>query len=234
MALEPTHVTVAGTGAVYVAPEGTALPVDLAEPPAPFVDVGFVGEDGCSFTFSRDQEEINAWQSAEPVRVLITSEPKTIEFELLEFDRDSLLLAFRGGSFAGAAAPYTYTPPDPGVSDVRAMVIDGKDGAQTFRFCFPRVQLQGDLEFALLRTDAVRLAMEFGVLASTTKWSIVSDLPGFGAGALLLAGETALPRTHADLDAAAAAAGYSWSRADLTIAEKQAELEAATAAPVAG
>jgi hypothetical protein len=185
MALEPTHVTVAGTGAVWVAPEGTVLPADLAAPIAPWEEVGFVGEDGVSFTFSRDQEEINAWQSADPVRVLITNEPKTIEFELLEFDRVSLLLAFRGGSFVGAAAPYTYTPPDAGVSDVRAMLIDGVDGASTFRFGFPRVQLQGDLEFALLRTDALRLAMEFGVLASATKWQIVSDLPGFGAGTLL-------------------------------------------------
>ncbi|HEY7621686.1 MAG TPA: hypothetical protein VH834_18040 [Solirubrobacteraceae bacterium] len=183
MALEATHVTVAGTGAVWVAPEGTAMPVDLADLAAPWEDVGYVGEDGVSFTFSRDQEEINAWQASDPVRVLITNEPKTIEFELLEFDRESLLLAFRGGDFSGSAAPFTYEPPDPGTSDVRAMVIDGKDGDLTFRFCFPRVQLQGDLTFALLRTDAVRLAMEFGVLASTDKWSIISDLPGFAAAA---------------------------------------------------
>jgi hypothetical protein len=226
MALEATHVTVAGTGAVWVAPEGTPIPSGLSAPPSPFEDVGYVGEDGVSFTFSRDQEEVNAWQSADPVRVLITNEPKTIEFELLEFDRTSILLAFRGGDF-GATSPYTYTPPDPGVSDVRAMLIDGQDGAQTFRFAFPRVQLQGDLEFALLRTDAVRLAMEFGVLASATKWQIVSDLPGFGTGTMVLG--AGMPRTHAELDEAAQAAGHSFSRDDLTVAEKQAELEGAAA-----
>jgi hypothetical protein len=191
MALEALHVTVAGTGAVWVAPEGTALPVDLADPIAPWEDVGYVGEDGVAFTFSRDQEEITAWQAAEPVRILITNEPKTIEYELLEFDRESLLLAFRGGSFAGVAAPYTYTPPDPGASDVRAMLIDGKDGDLTFRFVFPRVQLQGDLEFALLRTDAVRLSMEFGVLAAAEKWSIISDLPGFGVGVMTAEAQSA-------------------------------------------
>ena len=90
---------------------------------------------------------------------------------------------------SGVSAPWTYEPPDAGATDVRAMLIDGIDGDSTFRFGFPRVQLQGDLEFALLRTDAVRLAMEFGVLASVEKWQIVSDLPGFGTGAMVMSEE---------------------------------------------
>jgi hypothetical protein len=222
MALEPTHVVVAGTGAAYVAPEGTALPTDLTPPLATFEDIGYIDEDGVQFTFSREQEDINAWQSAEPVRVLVTSEPKTIAYNLLEFDRESILLAFRGGSISGVSPPYTYTPPDAGVSDVRAMVIDGKDGALTFRFCFPRVSLSGDVAFQLVRTDAVKPTLEFSVLASPTKWKIISDLPGFSASATL--------DTHADLDAAARSVGHEWSRERMTVADKQAELAEAQAA----
>lgn len=200
MALEATHVTVAGNGAVYVAPEGTALPADLVTPlPVAWEDVGYIGEDGVQFSLSRDQEEINAWQSAEPVRVLVTNEPKTITFELLEFDKTAILLAFRGGSIAGTTPPYTYTPPDPGASDVRAMTIDGFDGTEHFRFAFPRVSLTGDVEFSLVRTDAVRLPLEFSVLASATKWQLIADLDGFTA-----------------------AAGY----ADMTVAELQREADA--------
>ena len=175
--LEPTHVVVAGTGAVWVAPEATAIPTALTAPPTPWEDVGYCDEDGVTFTFSREQEDVNAWQSAEPVRVLVTNEPKTIAYNLLEFDQESILLAFRGGSFA-AGPPAVYTPPDSGTSDVRAMLIDGVDGAAKFRFCFPRVSLSGDVEFQLVRTDAVKLTLEFSVLASTEKWSIISDLPG--------------------------------------------------------
>jgi hypothetical protein len=191
---QAAHVTVAGTGTVWVAPEGTAIPAVLTTPPTPWLDVGYTSEDGVTLTFSREQEEINSWQSAEPVRVLVTNEPKTIELELLEFDRNSIGLAFRGGAWTGTApGPFTYTPPAPGSSDVRAMLIDAKDSGKTFRYCFPRVQTQGDVESILSRTDAVRLPLEFAVLASTPSWSIIGDLVGFdvaGAQVLEAEGET--------------------------------------------
>lgn len=175
--LEAGNVVVAGTGTVWVAPEGTPMPTDLAPLDDPWNDMGYVSEDGVTFTISRDQEDIGAWQSLEPVRVLVTSEPKVIAFELMEFDTESLLLAFRGGEVAGTTVK-TYTPPDPGAEDTRAMVIDGIDGDSTFRFAFPRVGLQGDVEWSLVRSDAIRLPLEFQVLASSTKWTILSDHPG--------------------------------------------------------
>jgi hypothetical protein len=228
---QPTHVTVAGTGTVWIAPEGTAFPVGLTAPIAPWLDAGYTSEDGVTLTLSRDQEEINAWQSADPVRVLITAEPKTIAFELLEFDRESIALAFRGGTWVDVPGPpayYTYTPPAAGALDVRAMCIDGLDGAYKFRFNYPRVQLQGDVETSLVRTDAVRLPLEFAVLASTPSWSIVGDLPGFTTTGLVAA--TAMPRTHAELDALAAELGVDLTGAT-TITEKQEALEAAGVTP---
>lgn len=176
--LEAQHVTVAGTGTVWVAPEDTPMPTDIAALASPWEDVGYVSEDGVKFTLSRTQEDINAWQSVDPVRILVTAEPKVVAFELLEFDRETLILAFRGGSFAGTTAPFTYTPPDAGASDVRAMCIDGIDGDNEFRFAFPRVELSGDLEFSLMRTDAVRFPLEFSVLAAAEKWTLIADLPG--------------------------------------------------------
>jgi hypothetical protein len=187
---QPTHVTVAGTGSVWLAPEGTLIPTGLTAPPSPWLDAGYTSDDGVTIGMSRDQEEINAWQAVDPVRVLITAEPKTITFELLEFDRESISLAFRGGTWGGTdPGPFTYTPPAAGAQDVRAMLIDGYDGAKQFRFIYPRVQLQGDVEFALVRTDAVRLPLEFAVLASTPSWSIAGDLPGFTTTGVLREGD---------------------------------------------
>src|SRR4051794_31267953 len=100
MGQEAQNVVVAGTGAVYVAPDGTALPADLAPPVDPWTDIGYVGEDGVQFTFSREQEDVNAWQVSTPVRILVTNEPIAIAFELEQFDRTTVALAFRGGEFA--------------------------------------------------------------------------------------------------------------------------------------
>jgi hypothetical protein len=186
--LEAANVVVAGTGHVWVAPDGTTLPADLDPLDDPWTDIGYISEDGVTFTISRDQTDIAAWQSLEPVRVLITSEPKVIGFELMEFDEDTLVLAFRGGTVV-AGPPAKYTPPDAGASDVRAMVVDGIDGAYTFRFVFPRVSLQGDVEWNLNRSDAVRFPLEFQVLASTTSWYIMSDHPGLSVPALAMTGE---------------------------------------------
>jgi hypothetical protein len=183
----PQDVIVAGTGAVYVAPDGTPLPADLADLADPWTDVGYISEDGAQFTFSRDQEEVNAWQVSTPVRVLVTNEPITIAFELLQFDRATVALAFRGGDFAGSTAPWTYTPPDAGQSDVHAITIDAIDGDYQFRFAFPRVQLSEDVDFSLVRSDAVRLPLTFNVLAAQEKWEIISDHPAFGAAAALAA-----------------------------------------------
>jgi len=181
-------VVVAGTGAVSVAPDGTALPADLVTPlPAEWLDVGYTSEDGVTFTFSREQEEVNAWQVSTPVRVLVTNEPITIATELLQFDKTTILLAFRGGDFAGIASPWTYTPPDAGATDVRALVVDAVDGDYAFRFCFPRVQLSEDVETTLVRSDAMRLPLTFNVLAADEKWQIISDHPGFGEAAAMQA-----------------------------------------------
>src|SRR5262245_12356849 len=188
MAQNAQDVVVAGTGAVYVAPDGMALPADLATPlPSEWIDVGYVSEDGVQFTFSREQEDVNAWQVSTPVRVLVTNEPISIVFELEQFDRVTVALAFRGGTFTGSAAPFTYTPPDAGASDVRAIAIDAIDGDYQFRFAFPRVQLTDDVETSLVRSDAVRLPLTFQVLAADEKWQIVSDHPAFGAAAAMSA-----------------------------------------------
>lgn len=181
--MDPDNVVVAGTGAVYVAPEGTALPANLAALAAPWENLGYISDDGATVTLSRNQEEVTAWQSSDPIRVLVTSEPKKIEFELLEFGSPvAVELALRGGAIAVAAGIATYTPPAAGSSDVRAMVVEAEDDGATFRFCWSRVALDDDVSFQLQKSDAARLPLSFGVQSGG--WTIVTDHPAFVAAGM--------------------------------------------------
>lgn len=180
MALQSENVIVAGTGGIYVAPEGTALPAALAALAAPWVELGYVGDEGVTFGISRDVEDVLAWQSAEPVRRLVTAEPKTIGFELLEFGTpDTVKLALRGGVISVATGVATLTPAAAGGSDIRAMVIEAEDDGSTWRFCYQAVELSGDVEWGLTKSDATRLPLEFAVLAGG--WKIVTDHPDWVA-----------------------------------------------------
>jgi hypothetical protein len=58
------------------------------------------------------------------------------------------------------------------------------------------------------------------------EWALVAPPTKITTPPVLLAAGT----THAELDEAAEAAGHEWSKGGLTVAEKQAELEAAGAA----
>jgi hypothetical protein len=173
--LDASEVRVAGSGGVFVAPEGTTLPTDVAtDLPAAWINLGYISEDGATVTLSRDQEEVNAWQASDPVRVLVTNEPKTVTFELLQFEPVTIQLAFRGGEVTSAGTgEWKFTPPDAGATDIRAMVVEGIDGSITTRYVFARVQLQGDVETALVRSDAQRLPMEFGVQAAEPIWGYI-------------------------------------------------------------
>jgi hypothetical protein len=53
------------------------------------------------------------------------------------------------------------------------------------------VQLSEDVDFSLVRSDAVRLPLTFNVLAAQEKWEIISDHPAFGAAAALAATQAA-------------------------------------------
>lgn len=190
--LEAENVVVAANGAVWIAPEGTAPPVDLAAPAAAWVDVGYVSDDGVTFSLSRDTEDVMAWQSTEAIRRLVTAEPKELSFELLEFDPESLSLAFRGGSVSktgvAPAEIATFTPPLPGESAVVAVLVDWQDGDANWRFSASRAEISGDVEFNLTRSDAVRLPLTLAILASgPPTWTILSDAASWVAGAALLA-----------------------------------------------
>ena len=181
MAISADEVRVAGTGRVYTAPKGTALPttVDSALP-AEWTDLGYVTTDGVSFTFSRETEDLAAWQG-DKIRVLSLSEPKMVEFTLMQTDAAVLETAFGGGTVETDAGVTTYTPPLRGENVERSMVIEFLDDDITYRYAFARVQQEGDVNFVLTREGAVEYPVTFGVLEATPAYTIITNDPAMEA-----------------------------------------------------
>ena len=184
MAISADEVRVAGTGRVYTAPKGTALPttVDSALP-AEWTDLGYVTTDGVSFTFSRDTEDLAAWQG-DKIRVLSLSEPKMVEFTLMQTDAAVLETAFGGGTVVTADGVTTYTPPLRGENVERSMVIEFLDDDITYRYAFGRVQQEGDVNFVLTREGAVEYPVTFGVLEATPAYTIITNDPAMEASSV--------------------------------------------------
>lgn len=180
MALDGTQVRVAGAGRVYTAVTTAAAPTDSGTAlAAEWTDLGYVTEDGVSFTFGRETEDLNSWQG-DKVRVLTLRAPKSVEFSLMQSNKDTLLVALGGGSIVENTGEFTITPPADDVNEERSLLIEFSDGGVAYRYYFPRVQVQGEVSFTLTRSGAVTYPINMGVLAATPPYTIFSDDPALG------------------------------------------------------
>lgn len=185
------EIVVAGTGKVLVAPVGTVAPVDHSEAwAAAWIDLGFTTEDGVTFNPEMDLSEIMVWQSFYAARRIVTSRTVTAAFQLRQWNKNNVPLAFGGGTVVNVAASagppavlqhYKYTPPAPETIDERALGLEWKDGTKVYRLIIPKGMVSESPETNLVRTDSAVLPITFGVNASDTgdPWYIRTNDPAF-------------------------------------------------------
>src|SRR5215210_883604 len=137
------------TSAVFVAPKGSTGPTGLAAPAAPFVEVGWISEDGVTQSRSQDATSFRAWQGAQVVKRKITSTEDTFSFQALEENAVVHGLIYRGQVPTVAAGVATTTITNQSVVDDRAWVIDLIDSTVTKRFVVPSGshELTGDIAY---------------------------------------------------------------------------------------
>ena len=180
-ALLGSEVRVAGAGQVWAAPKGLPSPTTCPFPhPA-------------SSTW--DMSRPMVWDSPLPgerglgrlagdkVRVLSSREPMTLTFAL-QTNADSILLALGGGSFTEPSSGVFEYEPLAGENLIRTLLVDFNDGDIHYRYVIPRAQVEGDVTWTLVRTDALTYPITFGVLTNEPKYRILSDDPAMGAGSL--------------------------------------------------
>lgn len=168
MSLEADEVAVGATGNIWRGAVGTAFPANIsaAVNETLWTDLGYTTEDGCQFTFGREVNPVNAWQSYDPIRLINARIPKSMKHDFLQFNQNTWATAMGGGTWSGTDPNFEYQPPDESDVDIFAEIIEFRDGDYTYRFCFYRVQNQSGVEFSTTRDNPVTLPVEVVVLSS--------------------------------------------------------------------
>lgn len=177
MAIDSDQILVAGGGKVLLAPVGSTAPTDTTTAwDGAFKDLGYTTEDGVVLSPNLSVTDIEAWQSFEPVRRIVTGRGMTISFTLLQMTREALLMAFNGGSFTGTTT-VTYTPGSAGSIYERMLGVEAVDGDKIVRLVIPRVEISDVGDIAFTKTGATEIPLTLAMLGSSggSAFTIIAD-----------------------------------------------------------
>lgn len=174
--LDTNEVAVAAGAGVYYAPVGTSTPVLGTPPAAPWIDLGYISEDGVTHTTSRSSENFGAWQSASPILVLVTEITDTFGFALRQWNRDTFAFVYGDG---GATAP-TFEPAK-GTIPESALYLLWDWLEFPSHLYVPRGRITGDTEDILTRTAPSDLPVELISTPSGSEpvWQFDTQHPAF-------------------------------------------------------
>jgi hypothetical protein len=185
---DPTETIIAGSGQVYVAPVGTALPA--AENTAlnsAFAGLGYHTEDGVSVNQSREVIKHRAWQTKADIRRTSESEGFQVTFALEQWNEESVVLAFGGGAVSSPSAnKYKYTPPTAAAAEYeRSLICDVIDGSTILRFVIPKGTPVEGVETQFTRSQMGVLSVTFEAMEpddGTPQWHLLTNSAAFAAG----------------------------------------------------
>lgn len=185
---DPSELHVASGGQIYVAPVGTALPAGPTTAlNAAFVGLGYASEDGATVSVTPDIQEWPAWQSRQAVRREMVGQELQVAFSLMQWNEDTVKLAFGGGAVSSVSGGYRYDfPTDSEALDERALIIDADDGGERIRFVFPRGNVVESVETQFSRSSPALLPITFKALepgdGAAAGYALFSDTAAFAAG----------------------------------------------------
>lgn len=168
---DASQLIVPGSGQVYVAPVGTALPTtSAASLNSAFVGLGYITTDGVAFAAEPEISEISAWQSRDPIRRDLIGQAKQFTFTLQQWNEENLPFVFGGGTvvdLGGGEYRYDFIEDDDAL-DEHAIVVDLVDGSTRHRFAFHRGNVTDTVETSFVRESEAGLPVTFKVLSPST------------------------------------------------------------------
>lgn len=184
---DSNEIVVAAGGSLSFAPVGTPLPTNLTTAlNAAFKDVGYIDEDGATFTAGVDVEDIMSWQKATPTRRLVTARTLAAQANLQQWNEDNFALAFGGGDWTEpTAGVHRYDPPaDQDPLEEHAVVLAWQDGDRSSRLVISRATVNEEVETQFVRNGASVLPITFQALTpddADAAWYYLTDDHQFSA-----------------------------------------------------
>lgn len=168
MALNDDAVRVGITGNVWVAPVGTALPVDVTTAlNAAFVEVGHISEDALTESLEITTELLRTWQRPIGIRTLTTEVNWTFQFAMLETSPLNLELYYGGAQTTTGSGVATTAIPAWPTATAKAMVIEIIDGNIITRFALPKVEIGEREEIEHINTAGTAYGVTVNVLGTS-------------------------------------------------------------------
>lgn len=185
MTKNPDEIVVGQNGELYTAPAGTTMPTtEVAALDPAFVDLGYTSEDGVTLSDGKTLENIGVWQSFYPGRRLVTAREFNVSTILRQWNKGTVELAFGGTITDEGGGTFKLTPPAPEDLDLRALVVDWRDGTKTYRLVVPRCIIAETVESQINRSAAADLPITVSVLAEEgddDPWNIYTDDPSWAS-----------------------------------------------------
>lgn len=162
------EVLVGGSTDVFVAPTGTTFPTTITSSTdnfPGFVSLGYTTEDGVKPNFAKQIKDIRASQAFYALRRVVESVNAGVEFDLLQWNSETVLLALGGGTITEPSNNvFKFTPADESFIDERALLFRTVDGDKVYVWGFTKTQNSRDFTSSMVRTDAATLPIGMTVL----------------------------------------------------------------------
>jgi len=183
LAQDSKQIKVAANGGLYLArfDDSPALPENIDDPLDTLLnEIGYASDDGVTFNKSEEVEDINVWQSQNAVRRIVTSRDFSAATVLAQWNRETVELAFGGGSWTEPeSGVYRFDPP----ADYDALtewvaVIETIDGERVDRWVIERCNVTGDIETQAVRNAGMMLSVNLSALTPDGKdrpWYYLSN-----------------------------------------------------------
>lgn len=159
-------------------PDDTATAIDTDD----FVNLGYLSEDGATMGNETEEQSVNAAQTRLPVRTDIIGQTVTISTVLIQRTRESMLVAFNGGTFSAGSSPgdVIFEPPSAASSVERAYVLEVEDGDVVDRYRIPRATLSSLEDIPINKNDPTQFPITLTMLdpgGGDPPWDMITNDP---------------------------------------------------------